>query len=45
MCVTGVMDDETERYLAAKIPPVNWFRVHIPIPDSQKKTHPANQVL
>lgn len=40
----GVMDDETEVYLSKKEPPVNWFRVNIKIPESQKGSHPANQV-
>lgn len=38
----GVMDDETERYLQGR--PYNSFRVNVPIPASQEKSHPANKV-
>ena len=38
----GVMDDETEEYLRNR-EGVNWFRVNIPIPEVQKKSHPANR--
>mmetsp|Transcript_18645 Transcript_18645/g.40053 ORF Transcript_18645/g.40053 Transcript_18645/m.40053 type:complete len:447 (+) Transcript_18645:53-1393(+) len=40
--VIGVMDDETEKYLAERN--ANQFRVNIKIPQSQKNTHPANRV-
>ncbi|KAL6756737.1 nucleotide-diphospho-sugar transferase-domain-containing protein [Haematococcus lacustris] len=38
----GVMDDETEQYLKGR--DVNYFRVNIPVPKVQAKSHPANQV-
>ncbi|KAJ9529018.1 hypothetical protein QJQ45_007084 [Haematococcus lacustris] len=37
----GVMDDETEQYLKGR--DVNYFRVNIPVPKVQAKSHPANQ--
>ncbi|GFH33494.1 uncharacterized protein HaLaN_32875, partial [Haematococcus lacustris] len=38
-----VMDDETEQYLKGR--DVNYFRVNIPVPKVQAKSHPANQTV
>jgi hypothetical protein len=38
------MDDETADYLKDR-KGVNWFRVNIAIPESQKNTHPANRCM
>ena len=40
----GVMDDETANYLSDR-KGINWFRVNIAIPESQKNTHPANRCV
>lgn len=41
--IIAVLDDETERYLAAK-PGAQWFRVTQALPKAQDHSHPANKV-